>query len=416
MTALTKKKEIHKVSTSNSNNKGRPTVLTDVGPYDVMCGRHKSAFNNVGNRRFRVTINLNLPRYVEARPRHEKSAVIKSVVKFLQDEVGVRFLKPKGKGFIELNDTQTRSKVGHALRDMLLAQQNCTIKELSEGGGPNSTGRSSISSNSKPAPTEGDKNGDLQESPEGMMVFCVDGKDENDSFDPFLFVPTPHSTRIKAKEDDRRDDTDDDASWWDHTLPLHMREWPRLKKAKQQSGFDDSDDSSLDSLSFNRSQSKSMKDSTLDPVFLHTPPSPRSEANYQHGNDDSLPLDPPLSIGNETIKQHSLEPRDLKQWFLPSSRAHITAEKEGDRDDLPHPRPRAVLHTPPPTSPEQEYGVLHDLLSSISPLPVFIAHPEQAAPSTLAKRKKLQGHACRSLALRVFVGEKISVEATALMY
>jgi hypothetical protein len=182
MTALTKKKERHSVSTSYSDKKGSPAVLTDVGPYDIRCGRHKDAFNNVGNRRFRVTINLNLPRYAEARSKHEKSAVVMSVVKFLQEEVGARFLKPKGKGFIELNNTQKRSKIGHALRDMLLCQHNCTIKELSEGGGPNST----ESFNLKPAPTEGaDKNSDLQESPKGMTAFCDDGKDENDSFDPF---------------------------------------------------------------------------------------------------------------------------------------------------------------------------------------------------------------------------------------
>jgi hypothetical protein len=99
---------------------------------------------------------------------------------------------------------------------------------------------------------------------------------------------------------------------------------------------------------------------TLDHVFLHTPPhSPRPKATYQHANNDSLFLDPPLSIGNETIKQHSLEPKDLNQWFLPSSRAHITPEQEGGRP-----------------------------LMSISPLHLFAAHPEQAAWSTLVKRKK----------------------------
>jgi hypothetical protein len=31
-----------------------------LGSYDILCGRGKIAFNNIGNRRFRVTISLNL--------------------------------------------------------------------------------------------------------------------------------------------------------------------------------------------------------------------------------------------------------------------------------------------------------------------------------------------------------------------
>ena len=101
---------------------------SEIGPYDVLCGRCKDAFNNVGNRRFRVTINLNIPRYLAAKSRHEKSAVILAIVRMLRNDVGARFLKRKGKELIELDEKQARSKVGHALRDMSVAQQQVAEK------------------------------------------------------------------------------------------------------------------------------------------------------------------------------------------------------------------------------------------------------------------------------------------------
>jgi hypothetical protein len=103
---------------------------SEIGPYDILCGRRKTAFNNVGNRRFRVTISLNLPRYLGAKSRHEKSAVIISIVRMLRNDVGARFLKREGKEFIELDETQARGKVGHALRDMSVAQQQSTMRAL----------------------------------------------------------------------------------------------------------------------------------------------------------------------------------------------------------------------------------------------------------------------------------------------
>jgi hypothetical protein len=94
-----------------------------IGPYDILCGRHKTAFNNIGNRRFRVTLSLNMARYIKASKRSQKSEVIMSVTRFLREAVGARFLKKKGKGFVELDEKEARSKVGHALRDMSVAQQ-----------------------------------------------------------------------------------------------------------------------------------------------------------------------------------------------------------------------------------------------------------------------------------------------------
>ena len=91
-----------------------------VGPYDVVCGRNSTAFNNVGNRRFRVTISLNLQRYMAAKTRHERGEIILSVVKLLRDDLGARFLKIKGSKLVKLNQTEAREKVAHALRDLAL--------------------------------------------------------------------------------------------------------------------------------------------------------------------------------------------------------------------------------------------------------------------------------------------------------
>lgn len=90
--------------------------IYELGLYDVICGRHKAAFNNVGNRRFRVTVSLALERYSTAPTRKDKSTVIKSVADLVRGNGG-RFLKWKQGAWVVLNEKQTHEKVGHALRD-----------------------------------------------------------------------------------------------------------------------------------------------------------------------------------------------------------------------------------------------------------------------------------------------------------
>jgi hypothetical protein len=124
-----------------------PTVL---GPNDIICGRCSTAFNNVGNRRFRARISLYLQRYNEAKSREDKGDAIMSVVRLLLDDIGARFLKKRGNNiWVELGEKQAREKVGHALRDMSVQGQPeqrerraCPItpitkknKEQSRGGG-----------------------------------------------------------------------------------------------------------------------------------------------------------------------------------------------------------------------------------------------------------------------------------------
>jgi len=115
------------------NHKGE----TKIGPYDVLCGRSKLSFNNTGNRRFRVTVALNLERYLKALTRQGKTNVIISVADQVRQNGG-RFLKwnRRTKDWELLDDKRVRGKVGHALRDMATARENSTQK-------PNSNGTSS---------------------------------------------------------------------------------------------------------------------------------------------------------------------------------------------------------------------------------------------------------------------------------
>ena len=112
---------LDKLSTSKKHH--TPSKIKTLGPYDILCGRSSTAFNNIGNRRFRMTISFNLKRYLDAPTRSDKSVVIWNIVKLLKEDVGARFLKTTKNGYVELSEKKMREKVGHALRDMAMAEQ-----------------------------------------------------------------------------------------------------------------------------------------------------------------------------------------------------------------------------------------------------------------------------------------------------
>merc|ERR1712238_395932 len=66
-------------ATNQSNNKHS----FELQPFDVLCGRNKTSYNNIGNRRFRILINLNLPHYLECQSRNERSGMILSLTRDL---------------------------------------------------------------------------------------------------------------------------------------------------------------------------------------------------------------------------------------------------------------------------------------------------------------------------------------------
>lgn len=94
--------------------------ISTLGPFDVLCGRDKQSYNNVGNRRFRIMISMNLQKYMKCETRTERSKMILGLTYELRQYCGqLRFLKRvKGSNtLVQLDYKQSREKIAHALRD-----------------------------------------------------------------------------------------------------------------------------------------------------------------------------------------------------------------------------------------------------------------------------------------------------------
>ena len=102
--------------------------------WDIVCGRDKSAFNHIGNRRFRMTMNLNLQRYIDAPTREAKTDLIKHLHSYLEDEIGYRFLKKADdKTYVTMTEKQIREKIGHSLRDLVSARRRKMNNQKKKG-------------------------------------------------------------------------------------------------------------------------------------------------------------------------------------------------------------------------------------------------------------------------------------------
>ena len=112
-------KTLDTTTTSSTEDK----IISDLRPFDVLCGRDKQSYHNIGNRRFRIMINMNLQKYMSCKTRTERSRMIQDLTDELQQFCGqFRFLKRitetnKSDIFVELNRKQSREKIAHALRD-----------------------------------------------------------------------------------------------------------------------------------------------------------------------------------------------------------------------------------------------------------------------------------------------------------
>lgn len=102
------------------------------GDYDVICGRGKVCFNHIGNRRFRVTIAMNLKKYMESKSKLEKSLVVNSIVEQVRDaSPNGGFVKrdPLTGNWFALGADASREKVGHAMRDAISSTQQVVKKK-----------------------------------------------------------------------------------------------------------------------------------------------------------------------------------------------------------------------------------------------------------------------------------------------
>lgn len=180
--------------------------IEGIGLFDVLCGRDRNAFNNVGNRRFRVSVSLALDRYLKASTRKEKSIVIRSVVEVVRLNGG-RFLQESvnrvdgTKSYIELDEKRSHEKTGHALRDMALLRGTKGKKPSSIQSISSSTANSSVASSA--AMVIDTK---LTSSPPSR--FCeITHPDENLSINP-----QPSFRAYEASTDDLVDEDWDNAS------------------------------------------------------------------------------------------------------------------------------------------------------------------------------------------------------------
>ena len=117
---------------SQRKAKSRDLLESDsVGPYDVMCGRQSASFNNMGNIRFRGTVETQLGLYAHPNTtRKEKSAIVRSIVSTVRMQGG-RFIKwdESEKKWRVLDDRQARAKAGHCIRDMASARSDFPLPQ-----------------------------------------------------------------------------------------------------------------------------------------------------------------------------------------------------------------------------------------------------------------------------------------------
>jgi hypothetical protein len=141
-TFWTKKQEgnIDKSKETLSHNSSlNDNSVVSPGENDVICGRNNGAHCRPANYRFRVTVLMNLQKYMDAPTREDKTAVIKSTVHTLVEERNVRFLRKVKGEFVVMDAKAVRDKVAHTMRDMVQEQKKNSYVPpvpLVSGGGP----------------------------------------------------------------------------------------------------------------------------------------------------------------------------------------------------------------------------------------------------------------------------------------
>jgi hypothetical protein len=93
---------------------------------DVVCGRGKGSYNRPGNRRFRAIVQQHTEEYKAARSKLDKTMVLNRIMDRVQaqNSGNTMFLKVGKDGlFTVISDDNAREKVGHAIRESILAAE-----------------------------------------------------------------------------------------------------------------------------------------------------------------------------------------------------------------------------------------------------------------------------------------------------
>ena len=84
------------------------------GLYDVICGRGKDVLQHPGNCRYRELINSSLRKYVESNSKLEKTLLVTSIVKLVEDasSEGGGFIKKVNGVWYKVSEWYAREKCG----------------------------------------------------------------------------------------------------------------------------------------------------------------------------------------------------------------------------------------------------------------------------------------------------------------
>mmetsp|Transcript_14271 Transcript_14271/g.21759 ORF Transcript_14271/g.21759 Transcript_14271/m.21759 type:complete len:220 (+) Transcript_14271:101-760(+) len=115
-------------------------MIDQPGSYDVICNcRTQKSFDHVGNRRFRVIIENHSISYEAAKSKLDKSLIVMSIFKTIQDAGGnfIRKSRNNNSTWELLSSGQAREKIGHSLRDAISAQDQSSRRDIHSvlGGG-----------------------------------------------------------------------------------------------------------------------------------------------------------------------------------------------------------------------------------------------------------------------------------------
>ena len=100
--------------------------------WSVVCGRGKDCYEHVGNRRFRVLVDLNLEKYAAAKSKVAKSAIVMSIFDaIIEGSNNGGFVKqdPTTKRWSIVDDDSAREKIGQQFRIQLSQKQTKDNKE-----------------------------------------------------------------------------------------------------------------------------------------------------------------------------------------------------------------------------------------------------------------------------------------------
>jgi len=104
------------------------------GMYDVICNcRTQKSFDHIGNRRFRVIIENHSFSYNNAKSKVDKSTIVLSIFRSIQDANGnfIRKLRKNNNSsqteWTKMSVEQSKEKIGHSLRDAIIAQEKDSI-------------------------------------------------------------------------------------------------------------------------------------------------------------------------------------------------------------------------------------------------------------------------------------------------